>query len=287
MARGGRCRAAPAPLVPARPAGASEASPPALTGLPGLARVDVLPVVSDGDSSGAVHAALRCVPASARWPRGVVLRRLGRAVELSARPAAKMFLAAFTSRSRRVPQPRTSTRGHAVARADLHPARRAHLTGGLEPADPGNVRRYRAASSSTAGEPGPAGVVHGPGQPGPRQPGHAQVLGVDRLIVADQPQRDLVRVVEPGFPYRAVQDRDPVPGPGPVRGAVLPAGQGPLRAGGRAPARRNRGLPMTSPSEVTARLARPRSIPISRPQAGSGWPRVPPRTRHSSGRPPP
>jgi hypothetical protein len=52
---------------------------------------------------------------------------------------------------------------------------------------------------------------------------------VDRLVVADQPQGCLVRVVEPGFPYLAVQDRDPVPGLGAVSGAFLPAEKRPVR----------------------------------------------------------
>ena len=41
------------------------------------------------------------------------------------------------------------------------------------------------------------------------KPRHGQVFGVDRLVVADQPQRRLVRVIEPGRPHLTVQDRHP------------------------------------------------------------------------------
>ena len=55
-----------------------------------------------------------------------------------------------------------------------------------------------------------------------------EVFGVDRLVVADQPQRRLVRMIKACLPHLTVQDRDTMPGPGPVRGTFLPAGQNPL-----------------------------------------------------------
>src|SRR5207237_878135 len=61
--------------------------------------IDVLPALNDGDSSYAVHAALRWVPASAPTATMSGLTPVPQAFSLSARPAARMFLAAFTSRS--------------------------------------------------------------------------------------------------------------------------------------------------------------------------------------------
>ena len=113
--------------------------------------------------------------------------------------------------------------------AVLDSARRAHLGGGLEPADPGERPSVvRCLLLQQPQELSPPRVVHGPGQPGAREPGYGQVLGVDRLVVADQPKSRLVRVIEPGLADLAVQDRHPVPGPGPVRGAFLLAAQGAL-----------------------------------------------------------
>src|SRR5580704_6938668 len=61
--------------------------------------VDVLPAVNGGDSFRAAHAALRWVLASAPAAARCGLTPAPQAFDLSARPAAKMFFAAFTSRS--------------------------------------------------------------------------------------------------------------------------------------------------------------------------------------------
>lgn len=66
--------------------------------------VDVLSAVNGGDSCRAAHAAPRWVPASpgtAAITGGLTLPP--QAFSLSARPAARMFRAAFTSRSWTVP----------------------------------------------------------------------------------------------------------------------------------------------------------------------------------------
>jgi len=68
--------------------------------------------------------------------------------------------------------------------------------------------------------------VDGLGEPGSGEPADGDVLGVDRLAVADYCQGCLVSVVEPGVPHFPVQDGDPVPGPDLVRVAFPLAGQG-------------------------------------------------------------
>jgi hypothetical protein len=62
----------------------------------------------------------------------------------------------------------------------------------------------------------PSGVVNGFGEPGPGEPGPGQVLGVDRLAVADQRQGCLMGVVEAGVADFAVRGRDPPPRLDPV-----------------------------------------------------------------------
>jgi hypothetical protein len=59
--------------------------------------------------------------------------------------------------------------------------------------------------------------VDGLCEPGPGESADGKVFGVDRLVFADQPESYLVRVVEPGFPYLAVQDSYAMPGFRPVR----------------------------------------------------------------------
>jgi hypothetical protein len=67
--------------------------------------VDVLPAVNGGDSSSAAHAALRWVPASpAAASVSAGLTPPPQAFSLSARPAARMLIAALISRSCRAPQ---------------------------------------------------------------------------------------------------------------------------------------------------------------------------------------
>jgi hypothetical protein len=54
----------------------------------------------------------------------------------------------------------------------------------------------------------PSGIVNGLGQPRPGKRADGEVFGVDRLVVADQPESCLMCVIEPGFPHLAVQHRD-------------------------------------------------------------------------------
>src|SRR5580704_11695899 len=90
-------------------------------------------------------------------------------------------------------------------RAVFHAAGRADLAGRLEPAHLGERAAVPGRLLSDAPDQlGPAGVGDRLGQPGAGHAGHAQVLGVDRLVVADQPQSRLVRVIEPGIAYLAV-----------------------------------------------------------------------------------
>ena len=77
---------------------------------------DVLPAVDGGDSSCAAHAALRRVPASAPAATSSGgLTPVPQAFSLSLRPRARMFLAAFTSRSWTSRTPRRSTGGRRAA----------------------------------------------------------------------------------------------------------------------------------------------------------------------------
>src|SRR5580704_5638320 len=115
-------------------------------------------------------------------------------------------------------------------RAVLYAAGRADLAGRLEPAHLGERAAVLSRLLSDAPDQlGPAGVGDRLGQTGPGQPGYGEVFGVDRLVVADQPESRLVRVIQPGLSHLAVHHRDPAPGLGPVRGALPPAGQHPLR----------------------------------------------------------
>jgi hypothetical protein len=70
--------------------------------------------------------------------------------------------------------------------------------------------------------------MDGSGQPGPGETGYGQVFGVDHLVVVNQPKRNLVRMVKPGFPDFAVKHCDPVPGLRPIGGAFLFTGQRPV-----------------------------------------------------------
>ena len=178
---------------------------------------------------------------------------------MSARPAAKMFFAAFTSRSWTVPHARARPLAD-VERlgAVLDPAGRAHLAGGLEPADPAE-RPGRSARLllDQPQELRPAGVVDGPGQPGTGQPGHGacprrRPLGCRGPAAAPSCARGRA-----GLP--APCGARPRPGAGPWPGwrslsacGTAPAAPGP--AGVPSPAG-TADCAITSPSEVTARLA--------------------------------
>ena len=120
--------------------------------LPGLKARGFLPCRSCGTPEGS------CFTGSRRgkpWSYARLRRRLS----LSLRPRARMFLAAFTSRSCTVPhaaqvQARTLQRLRAV----LDPAGRAHLRGRLQPAGPGErppvpARPCTPASRTNADQP--------------------------------------------------------------------------------------------------------------------------------------
>jgi hypothetical protein len=77
----------------------------------------------------------------------------------------------------------------------------------------------------------PAGVMHALGQPAPSKPGHGEVLDGDHLVLADQPQGELVVMIGPPVADLAMRDRNPAVGLGVVGGSFLLAGQGALGAG--------------------------------------------------------
>ena len=71
--------------------------------------------------------------------------------------------------------------------------------------------------------------VHAARQPGPRQTGDGQILQVDRLVIADQPESELVVCVKSSLPHLAVQDGNPTGGLASIRRGALLARQSPLR----------------------------------------------------------
>ena len=110
---------------------------------------DVLPALRDEDSSSVAHAALQWVPASAPTTTRRGLTPALQAFSLSLRPRARMFLAAFTSRSRPL-----AGHGPEVPAQALFPARQAlplplAYASSREPA--------RRADAGQAGGPDPDG----------------------------------------------------------------------------------------------------------------------------------
>ena len=209
---------------------------PAITaaGAPPAVWIDVLPAVNGGDSFRAAHAAPRWVPVSpGRASRSPGLTVPPQAFSLSARPAARTFLAALTSRSCTAPhawhcQVRTLERLGAVL------APHVEQVGEVGVNRPILVERRPYCAGFLADQAqqlGPPGVVNGFGEPGAGEPGHGQVLGVDRLAVADQRAGLSCGMIEAGFADLAVHDRDPPPCFDPVSGAFGLAGQRPLRLG--------------------------------------------------------
>ena len=73
--------------------------------------------------------------------------------------------------------------------------------------------------------------MHTLGQPRPGQSRHGEVFHGDRLVLADQPQGQLVMVVGPPVADLTVGDRDLMPGPVPVDRPLAFAGQRPLGLG--------------------------------------------------------
>jgi hypothetical protein len=77
----------------------------------------------------------------------------------------------------------------------------------------------------------PAGVVDAFRQPRPGQPRHGEIFHGDRLVLAEQPQGELVVLVGPPVADPAMSNRDPVAGLGPVRRAITFSAELPLDAG--------------------------------------------------------
>jgi len=95
------------------------------------------------------------------------------------------------------------------------------------------------------------------------------------LVLAEQPQGELVVLVDPPVADPAMSNRDPVAGLGPVRRAITFSAELPLDAGeatlGRTQVSRI-GTVSVLPSLATtaANTHRPRSIPATRSTGGSG-----------------
>jgi len=119
----------------------------------------------------------------------------------------------------------------------------------------------------------PSGVVHGLGQPGPAEPGHAQVLHVHRLVFADDAGGFLCSQSRRASATRActlatlTRALPRLLLPGALRLRAFCAVRS-LRSARR----RNLGLATFRPSDSTAKCASPKSIPASTPDSGSGSP---------------
>src|SRR5215213_1600358 len=180
------------------------------------------------------HTAPRWVPASLAtakvapgltWPP--------QEVSVSASPAAtRMLRAAFTSRSWTVPHARQV---QARILNGLGPSRyphRAGLGGWCPAADLDDLTPVLGGLGlQQPDKHGPPSVVDALGQPRPGQPRHGEVLDGDRLVLADQPQGELVVMVGSPVADLAVGDRHPHPGLGAIGGSFLLPGEGPLGVG--------------------------------------------------------
>jgi hypothetical protein len=121
------------------------------------------------------------------------------------------------------------------------------------------------------GERRPAGVVHRLGQPGPAEPGHAQVLHLHRLGLADDRRGFLVQPVPPRISHPGVHPGDLRPGLVPVAApfSLRDRAFWALRSL-RSARRRKLGFATLLPSDRTAKWVSPKSMPTSRPASGSG-----------------
>ncbi len=148
-------------------------------------------------------------------------------------------------------------------RSVLHPADRAHLAGGLEPANPvklsavqpGLVLQHRH-------EAGPSGVMNGLGLAGAGESSHCQVFHRDHLVLADQGSGQLVVEISPGIGDPRMSTSDLDPGLVPVPAASLLARQVALGSPEflLRPAQEMRRSDLR-PSDRTAKCASPRSMP--------------------------
>ncbi len=180
-------------------------------------------------------------------------------------------MAALTSRSWTAPHGQFHDRTFSGIFSLIRPQAEHMRVDGKNRSTRAKVRPYRAALySSMCGEGGPAGVVHRFGEPGPAETGHAQVLDVHRLVIADDRRGQLVLPVPPGVGHLGVRLRHLDDG----LLAVLrcPAACGPEsccnRRSLRAARRRNFGAATFVPSDRTAKCVSPRSIPTSESTGG-------------------
>jgi hypothetical protein len=112
------------------------------------------------------------------------------------------------------------------------PARRAGLGGRHPAADPDHLTAVVCSLGfQQANKHRPASVVDALGQPRSGQPAHGEVLNGDRLVLADQPQGELVMMVGALVTDPTVGDRDPQARLRVVLGPLLLAAELPLRAG--------------------------------------------------------
>ena len=161
------------------------------------------------------QAAPRRVPVSLATTRASpVLMLPPQAFSLSLRPSARMFLAAFTSRSCTVPH---AAQAHSRTCSCFAPSLVPHaehtwLVGSNRPIQ-ANVRPYLLRLVlQHRDERRPARVVHRLSQPGSAQPGHAQILHVHRLAVADNTRGFLAQPVPACIGHPGVDPGDPDPG---------------------------------------------------------------------------
>jgi len=165
--------------------------------------------------------------------------------------------------------------------AILVPADRAHLAGGLEPADAAEVPSvHPGLVLQHMHECRPARIMHGFGQPGAGEPFDRQVFHGDRLVLADQRRGELVMELTPRIGHSRVRPGYLDPGPVPVPAAYLLAGQSllcppefllrPALRVNRMDCRRslrdrNRGGPVFAPSRLRSRRRRSSGTPCSGP----------------------
>ena len=197
-------------------------------------RFDLLPAVNGGHSCRAAHAAPRRVPASLATARGCPgLTLPPQAFCVSASPAAtRMLRAALTSRSWTTPH---AWQAQARTPSGLGPSRCPHAeqiceVGSQRPILTTRRPCWAAFSSSSrtkVAQPASWTLLASRVR---AKPGHAQVLDGDHLVLADQPQGELVVMIGPPVADLAMRDRDPVAGLGAVGRSLPLAGELPLCA---------------------------------------------------------
>ena len=242
------------------------------------------------------HAAplwLPVSPAAAGVAPG--LTRLRRRLGLSLRPRASMFGRVdvpVVDGAARGAGPRTG-RSAAWVRRWLPQAEHTWTVGSNRPIR-AKVRPYRAALySSMATNGGPAGVMDRLGQPGTAEPGHAQVLHIHRLVLANDPCESLVAEVGPPGrrPWRARGRPSPAPSPCSCCPCCLRESARCNRLSFFSARRRNRGARDFVPSDSTANAVSPGRCRPPGQTPGSAAHQRPgrsgPRTTRSTGPPRP